>query len=219
MSEFNETNTKELIKLCKKNKTEGKGLTSAFKDFSNKYGIAEGSVRNYYYKTVKTANKDNKLKRKLGITNELFPKFIEEFNNQEERELLYTVLNGLSKGRSVRNVILEISNSNGKLALRFQNKYRNLLIKKPNLVMETVQKINKESGRYFNPYNERKPKAENDLEKEINGLIERLLEPYIQENGLLKDKISRLEEKIFLMENGSKNKNVKDYFLDIRTKN
>ncbi len=219
MSEFNQTNTKELIELCKKYKTEGKGLTSAFKDFSNKHEIAEGSVRNFYYKTVKKANKDNKLKRKLGITNELFPKFIEEFNYQEERELLYTVLNGLAKGRSVRNVILEISNNNEKLALRFQNKYRNLLIKKPNLVMETVEKIKTESGKTFNPYKQKQNKVENDLEKEINGLIERLLEPYIQENGLLKDKISRLEEKIFLTEKGNNGKNIKDYFLDVRTKN
>ena len=125
MKGFSGTETKKLIDYVKEN--ENKDLSKIFKEYALISGRAQGSVRNYYYKTVKECKQNEKLRQKLGVSKEMFPAFIEEFRNSEAEDLLKLVLKGVAEGRSVRSVISSISNGNEKLALRYQNKYRNLL--------------------------------------------------------------------------------------------
>lgn len=192
MKGFKESETKKLIDFVKEN--ENKGLTKVFKEYAIASGRAQGSVRNYYYKTIKECKNSEELRKKLGVSKDMFPNFIKEFNNSEAKDLLKVVLKGVSEGKSVRSVISVLANGNDKLALRYQNKYRNLIKNQKDLVLEVASEIKLKDGSTFNPY-----KVENDseykkLESEIDSLIKRLVKSLTEENQTLQEKNTSLQK-------------------------
>lgn len=56
---------------------------------------------------------------------------VRAFGAEEERTLVKTILLGKRDGRSARSVIFDLAAGDAKLALRFQNKYRNVLKTSP----------------------------------------------------------------------------------------
>ncbi len=219
MKSFKESELKKLIDYVKEN--ENKGLTKIFKEYAEISGRAQGSVRNYYYKTLKECKTNEKLRKKLGISNEMFPSFILEFKTSEAEELLRIVLSGIASGKSVRAVISKMANGNEKLALRYQNKYRNLLKNDKALVLKVASKIADKNGNTINPY---KTETENSeykkLESEIDGLIKRLIKSLKEENESLIEKIEILKkenEKLKeIFKKNMREKNLDKVFLNKR---
>ena len=152
MKGFKESETKKLFELVKEKKNLGKGVSEGFKEYAKISGRAQGSVRNYYYKKVNECKNDEKLRKKLGVSNEMFPIFIEEFNKSQSIELLKEILTGVAKGKSVRSVVSKLAFNNDKLALRYQNKYRNLLKSQKETVINIAKSISEEYGVNVNPY-------------------------------------------------------------------
>lgn len=195
MRGFKESDTKELISLVKEAVSENKGLSFAFEKYANMTGRAKGSVRNYYYKTIKKCENDSNLRVKLGVSKSMYPAFIKEFNLAEEKELLTLILTGVASGKSVRNVVSSLASNSEKLALRYQNKYRNLLRDKKNLVLEVASNIKDKNGNAVNPYKESKLLEEKEkIESEIDSLLKRLYYELKSENNKLKDKVLYLEK-------------------------
>lgn len=194
MKGFNELETKQLIELVKQSKASGKSMLYAFNVFAKETNKSMGTVRNYYYKTIKKSKASDKLKLKLGIDETLFPTLIKEFNLSEERALLHKVLIKTTLGSSVRKVIIEISGGNEKLALRNQNKYRNLLKTKPNLVNEVILEVEKELGTCKNPYVEISNNLNSKLalEESINNLLNELEMESLIKNSALTKKVKEL---------------------------
>lgn len=192
MKGFKESETKSLIELVQK--SENKDLTKVFKEYARISGRAQGSVRNYYYKTVKECKNNEELRKKLGVSKDMFPSFIKEFNDSESRELLKIVLSGVAKGKSVRSVISTLSNNNDKLALRYQNKYRNLIKNQKDLVLEVASQIKLKDGSSFNPYALDNGNEYKKLESEIDGLIKRLVKSLTEENQTLLEKNASLQK-------------------------
>ena len=94
----------------------------------------------------------------------------------ERWHFLKLVLKGVAEGRSVRSVISSISNGNEKLALRYQNKYRNLLKNDRELVLKIASTIVDKNGNVVNPYKCEIKKSEYEkLESEIDDLLKRLM--------------------------------------------
>ena len=197
MKGFNEIDAIELIKDVKEAKNNGKSLLFVFNEYAQKKQKSMGSVRNYYYKTIKKCKQSESLKQKLGLDESLYPAFIIEFNLSEERSLLKSVLKGITLGKSVRKVISEISYGNEKLALRNQNKYRNLLKTKPQLVNDVILEVEIELGKCKNPYLEISNNLASKLalEESINNLILDLQDSEISENYYLKKKVKELSIK------------------------
>lgn len=198
MKSFKESELKKLIDYVKEN--ENVGLSTIFKEYALATGKAQGSVRNYYYKTLKECKTNDKLREKLGVSKEMFPSFILEFNASEAEELLRIVLSGIANGKSVRAVISKMANGNEKLALRYQNKYRNLLKNDRELVLKVASKIIDKNGNTVNPY---KTEAENSeykkLESEIDNLLKRIFKKLKEENESLLEKneiLKRENEKL-----------------------
>ncbi len=192
MRGFQESETKSLIEFIKQN--EYKGLSNAFKEYAELSGRAKGSVRNYYYKVVNECKNNEKLSKKLGVLEKMYPIFIEEFKESESRELLTLILNGVAEGRSVRSVILALSNNNSKLALRYQNKYRNLLKNRKELVLEVASKIKTKTGESVNPYkSSEKLSEQKKLENQIDSLLKNLYSSLKEENDKLRAKNTLLE--------------------------
>ena len=194
MKGFKESDAIELISSVKQAKQSGKSLLFAFNEYAKKSGRSMGTVRNFYYKTIKKSKGSDRLRERLGIDKSLYPAFILEFNLIEERALLTSVLTKITLGKSVRRSISEISGGNEKLALRNQNKYRNLLKNKPALVNEVILEVEKSLGRCKNPYIEISNNLSEKiaLEESINNLLLTLESDALKQNHALLSKVKEL---------------------------
>ena len=166
----------------------------AFFEFSKKHGYSQGSVRNHYYKVVKNTEKGGDLYRKLGLSDRLKPAFIKEFTRAEEKDLLYQIAKGIINGKSVRKTVYELSNNSDKLALRYQNKFRNLVKNNSPLLEEVSSIIELETGIKVTFKNREKTEKYLQLESEINKMLERIIKDISDENRRLKLDATKLEK-------------------------
>ena len=195
MKGFSESEVKLLIEKAKYAKQNSAPLVSVFESFAKESGRAFGSVRNYYYKMVKTASKKESLYQKLGLSENLKPAFIVEFTKAEERALLYSVFKGIYNGKSVRKVILELSGGREKLALRYQNKYRNLIKNNSPMIDEVFLLIERDFGKIAVSKIKRKLKSTDyeRLEKQINVMLDNIVKKISLENEIIKKRAELLE--------------------------
>ncbi len=198
MKIFKQEITKELIEKADVAKSQNKSLSSVFIEVANAYEYSVGSVRNHYYKVVKT-EKDCDLYKKLGLSERLKPAFIQEFTKAEEKELLYLVAKGVASGKSVRKILLEISNGNEKLALRYQNKFRNLIKVNSPLIKVATDKVELETGVKVT-FQKRKKSAEQKLiESKINQMLDEIIRELNQKNTYLQLEKDKLEKENSLL--------------------
>lgn len=196
---YTEEEAKSFIEYIKSGKAQGKTLSYLFETYALTRGRAKGSVRNYYYSLMKNEKGDERIVELLDGSS-LSVEKIREFTPEETDEALRSILREKSKGLSIRKAIFRISGGDDKLTLRLQNKYRNTLKKEP----ERIQKIAKELGmdEQFGILEKRGKKVDKEflrrrLEKEINGLYDRLATALKEENERLRAENNRLKQKLF----------------------
>ena len=211
---------KGLFKSAYQAKERGENLDKVFEDFAVKTGRAKGSVRNFYYSTLKRAETSCETQAKYLGDMRLRANKIVGFEDGEVDDLLEKVLLGVTSGKSVRRVILEIS-PDGKTALRNQNKYRNLLRFNKDKVEKVRQKIISNHGKCADPFFKKRAQGASLtlLKKEINDLCERIGQSLKRENQALKAQIEILKEQnARLKENlvGADGEVLKDYFSSPR---
>lgn len=122
--------TEKLLAYAEKAISENTSLTAVFEKFAAETGRAKGGVRNLYYGLIKSAEKDETLIKKYPALSRLKAHKGKEFTQSEEEELFRLITLGVKKGKSARRTIRELSGGDEKIALRYQNKYRNMLKKK-----------------------------------------------------------------------------------------
>lgn len=216
MVKISDSQKKNLFSSALDAKTRGENLDRVFEDFAVKTGRAKGSVRNFYYSTLKRAEVDETLRKKYLGNASLTANKIVGFSESESDDLLEKVLLGVTFGKSVRRVIAEIS-PDGKTALRNQNKYRNLLRLERARVERVMQKIFAEYGKCANPFAKKSCQNENlsTLKKEINSLFDKIGQKLKVENESLKEQIKLLKEENALLVkrlNESEKSPLKEYF-------
>ncbi|MGN0819602.1 MAG: hypothetical protein ACI4M6_04290 [Christensenellaceae bacterium] len=189
----------ELMKNAKAAREKGANLKKVFCEIAEKYGMTEKSVRNLYYKTLKLSQ--NNVEWAI-----LSPKKIVPFKEGEDRILIKEILTRVKEGKSVRQAVYDYAGNDASLALRYQNKYRNIKSKNGALIGDVAKKLSLNDKEFtlikekkdFSPYIE-------VVSKEIDGLYERMKSGYIKresqlinENRMLKKEIERLRLKIAL---------------------
>ena len=157
----------------------GRTLSSLFEGYAQKSGRAKGSVRNYYYALLRSTG--NKEVRKLLRGTDLHAQPVQAFSDEETNRVLRAILAEKSKGISVRRAVLNLAGGDDKLMLRYQNKYRNVLTKQPERIKELMQECG--GGR-----------AVRRVEKEIDGLYDRLASDLREENLRLREKVKQLTD-------------------------
>lgn len=157
----------------------GRTLSSLFEGYAQKSGRAKGSVRNYYYALLRSTG--NKEVRKLLRGTDLHAQPVQSFSDEETDRVLRAILAEKSKGISVRRAVLNLAGGDDKLMLRYQNKYRNVLTKQPERIKELMQECG--GGR-----------AVRRVEKEIDGLYDRLASDLREENLRLREKVKQLTD-------------------------
>ena len=113
---------------------EGTPLRGVFDRTGQALGRKPNSVRNYYYMQMREKGGED-LKRAAPF---------DTFSDEEIHELLRKVLLGRGNGRSVRACVMEMSGGDRSRMLRYQNKYRAILRKKPDLIDQVCRELRQE---------------------------------------------------------------------------
>ncbi len=195
-------------------KSKNVPLTRVFNEYAKISKKSKGTIRNLYYALAKRSKEDEEFRTKMlgGVALEV--SVLEKFSPKSEEELVSKIISEKEKGRSVRSIINEMSGGNEILALRYQNKYRNIVIKNP----EFIESIAKKQG--LNISDSKSDSVVTDfslkrLKKEIDGLINRISIETAKENTALKKQVRYLEiqngELKKLLADSGRN-NVKEYF-------
>lgn len=190
---FKENRIKDFGEYLKRTENT-KSLTKIFSDYSATSGMSKGTVRNMYYALARACKKDRDLKKTYWGEKEIKVNKSELFSPEKERELVKKVMFGKMNGKSIRKSVYELADGNERLALRYQNKFRNVAKEKPSLIDEVSEEIEKETGE---KYDYRKTVGEfayKKLEREIDALVDRISADVKKENEELKLKVAALTE-------------------------
>ena len=178
---------------------KGEPLSAVFEKYAIKSGKAKGTVRNLYYALAKVVANDKDFNKKYLGDIKLSVGKIVEFDKDEEFNLIKEVLIAKKDGSSIRGKIMEMANGDGKLALRYQNKFRNAMKNKPDLIAEIVKQLKVEGKEIsLDEFND-KPQnliSETQLlrvKAEINNLVDRVSLKVRKENEQLKSKLNDME--------------------------
>ena len=219
---------KDIVGLAKFLKERGEeSLSSTFTKYALINGKAKGTVRNLYYALAKRSNIDKSFCDKYLGGKPLAINNISEFDSIEEKNLIKQILVERQEGKSVRSVIMKLAKGDAKLALRYQNKFRNVVKNKPSLISEIVSEI-KEEGKIDIIKGVDKPCTSpiseqqfNRLKTEIDSLIIRISSKLKKENEYLKERIGVLENenlKLMSILYGKENHSAKRYFKPTKPK-
>lgn len=174
-------------------------LTKTFNEFAIEHGKSKGTVRNLYYALAKLSNKDTEFCETYLGGEPIKVSEVENFTNKEEKDLVKQVLLLKNDGKSVRSAINELAKGDLKLALRYQNKYRNFIKNKKEELENLLEEIKREKGVEIEletkdnqvTFNEIQIKR---LKSEINGLVNRISLDLQRENKTLKERIEFLQK-------------------------
>lgn len=112
----------------------GLPLRSVFEEMGEALGRRPNSVRNYYYMQMRA--KDSTAARRASP--------FETFTESEVRALVKAVLRARAQGQSVRACVMALSGGDQSRMLRYQNKYRSTVKKRPELVAEVCRELREE---------------------------------------------------------------------------
>lgn len=194
---YKENDIKGLAEFLSKNK--GKTLSTVFAEYGLKIGKAKGTVRNMYYALAKHSLSDQEFCNKYLGGSPLSVSKIIEFGRSEERLLVKKILLGKRDGKSARSIIMEMANGDIKLALRYQNKYRNAIKNNPHLIAEIISEIRSDGrGEVTAPERKLTGVSINEiqfkrLKNEIDNLVNRISLKIRKENEYLKSRVASLE--------------------------
>lgn len=180
---YTEEEATGLIEYIYTGKNAGKTLSYLFETYGKEHSRAKGSVRNYYYSLLKLKG-DERVDRLLE-GKDLQAGSIRPFTEEETDEMLKKIFMEKRKGYSVRRAIMNVAQGDGRLMLRMQNKYRNLLKKQP----ERLEKAAQEAGIF-----DRSDFLQRKLEREIDELYSRIALDLRKENERLKAELENLRK-------------------------
>ena len=126
--------TEQLWKEIRAAADSGAPLRDVFERTGQALGRKPNSVRNYYYMQLRSGS-DESLRRAAPF---------ETFTDQEIHDLLRAVLSARGRDQSVRACVTELAGGDRTLTLRYQNKYRSILRKKPDLIRKVCQELESE---------------------------------------------------------------------------
>ena len=197
MSKIKESELKKLFTEAEKAKNSGTSLGKVFETIAAETGRAKGSVRNAYYSVLKKSQSDEQLKKNVLGNKTLDVTPIICFSGDETDKIIREILSGATFGKSVRRMTREMAKDERE-ALRFQNKYRNVLRCDRPRVERIRNELKNEVGRCYDPYEKKRSKdlLLEKLKSEINALYEKIAQKARDENRLLKEELRRCREEI-----------------------
>lgn len=205
---------KDVLGLAEFIKNRGNAsLSSVFEKYGLASGKAKGTVRNLYYALAKFSSENQEFCDKYLDGKPLKVSKIIEFNKGEEKELVKKILIAKSQGKSCRSEILSMADGDGKIALRYQNKFRNA-VKNKRLISEIVSEL-EEQGVKLKVEEKEKSGCDIDflvlrIKTEISEFLNKRAEKTKKEKDYLRARVNFLEQenlKLYNLLYGEKNNN------------
>ena len=169
-----------------------KNRSEVFAKYAELTNRSCGSIRNMYYAIAKAGKKDADFCNRYLNGNEIKVERADKFTKEETEMLIKAILKGNLDGKSVRRTINELTD-NEKTALRYQNKYRNVVKKDGKMIAKLQSELERETGkRFYNATNYLKTinlNEYNELKTAVENLINRIRERQNEENSLLKSRL------------------------------
>lgn len=192
---FSDKEIKKLLCLAGRAKRENKSLITAFKEFSDESGRSFGAVRNFYYDFLAKAEKSggDYLKYVNGLN--LSVGKSERFTAEETDKLLFKVIQGKKENKSLRRIMYDLGDGDEKLTLRYQNKYRNLISKEPNILIETEKRA--ENRRNF------KSTRSRAVREDLQSMVETASGRLKAENAVLVKRVAELQKENASLKGGA----------------
>ena len=131
---WQEDETNRLFSAVKEASAAGAPLRSVFETLSGEMGRKPNSIRNYYYACLRQRPEAAQL-RAAPFT---------VFTPEETHELLRQVLMARGQGMSVRSCVMRMAGGDHSRMLRYQNKYRTLLRRRPELIEAVREELQQE---------------------------------------------------------------------------
>ena len=138
----------------------GAPLRSVFEQMGEALGRKPNSVRNYYYMQLRPHN-GQAVRRAAPF---------ETFTEEEVRLLVREVLLARARGQSVRAAVMALSGGDRARMLRYQNKYRAVLKKRPELIAEVLHDLQSEGIDCRSPLENRRDSLMQSAEQKIGAL-------------------------------------------------
>lgn len=156
-SKWKDSEVISLFKFIEQGKAQSVCLTKLFLGYAQKSGRMPNSVRNYYYSELENLLTNPKRAKKLGIDVGLHQKNDpKEFSCEETKELVMSILKLTSKGMSVRKACLTLADGDIALMVRYQNKFRTVVVKDKHLYDSCVNELSGQ-GVNIKPQNNKMP--------------------------------------------------------------
>ena len=188
-SKWKDEDVKKLFSFIESGKEKSQNLSGLFSLFAKLTKRKPNSVRNYYYQELNELEKNAERRQKLGINLTLHKKCEQkEFSKDETEKLVESVLSLTSKGYSVRKACLILAKNDAIKMIRYQNKFRSVVLKDKNLYEKCLQNLeiqnpNFAKKRPSNVLNFTNPKTfltESDINSLFLGLV-KLVQKQTQE--------------------------------------
>ncbi len=148
-SRWKDEEVKKLFDFIENGRKNNVPLIKLFSQYAHLTGRKPNSVRNYYYIELEALQEDESRTKKLGIDLSIHKKNDQkEFSDDETRELVMKILQMTSKGISVRKACLTLANGDITQMVRFQNKFRTVVVKQKELFDECLSKLQTKDTKY-----------------------------------------------------------------------
>lgn len=148
-SRWKDEEVKKLFDFIENGRKNNVPLIKLFSQYAHLTGRKPNSVRNYYYIELEALQEDENRTKKLGIDLSIHKKNDQkEFSDDETRELVMKILQMTSKGISVRKACLTLANGDITQMVRFQNKFRTVVVKQKELFDECLSKLQTKDTKY-----------------------------------------------------------------------
>ena len=148
-SRWKDEEVKKLFDFIENGRKNNVPLIKLFSQYAHLTGRKPNSVRNYYYIELEALQEDESRTKKLGIDLSIHKKNDQkEFSDDETRELVMKILQITSKGISVRKACLTLANGDITQMVRFQNKFRTVVVKQKELFDECLSKLQTKDTKY-----------------------------------------------------------------------
>ena len=138
---WKEEETALLAQAVQQANEKGISLRSVFEETGRQLGRKPNSVRNYYYMQLRE-NEHFSARRAAPFV---------LFEEEEVAALVRQVILAQSRGESVRSCVMALSGGDKTMMLRYQNKYRSVLRKKPEMIAGICKALEEEGIYCINP--------------------------------------------------------------------
>lgn len=134
-------------------------IIRAFEAVAQRTGLKSNTIRNYYYRYLHAQEGKKKVPGGTeGDSADTSP-IGKPFTPEETRELMKTMLHAQAKGESVRGCANRLSNGDKRILIRLQNKYRSIIAREPDYVINLINEMTAAGIPAYNPYTREKEKS------------------------------------------------------------